>query len=505
MIDHPWKLLLIDSDPADAELASKLLKQAFADCQCITVNDAVAFAEQLAVGGFSAIISEQKLGWARGTDVLAAFSRQYPGTRTILFAASLPADTRKLQQQVGLSAWLQKSSSGFLRLPEVVRSMLQSPRPTEGSQEFWSQTIKRLDEAALTILADGSVVESNAAAATVLGYHQADDLAGLGLTSLFDLDPHFLAGDQDLLTRLAALVKGLDEPLGIRAAPINDVHKIGLRQLTIWPIPGSPHLAVLYQGHKATAPQIATDSDFREQHEQLLYAVSHDLQEPLQLVSRHANLLQDAYKEALDDTGLRFVQNLVGNTRLMQSMLDDLLEYSRIGRLEPIVTEVDLNKVVGEVLALYRPKLQEIGGIVRKAGLPTLLADRGQMIRLFQNLIGNAIKFHSEKKPVITISAIDNDDSWELTVQDNGIGMEPEQLNHVFTMFKRLHTEDEIPGNGMGLALCERIVAAYGGQIWVRPGGRQYSGVTIHFTLKKTGLAQREPDQARELETGVRS
>ena len=131
----------------------------------ITVNDAVAFAEQLAVGGFSAIISEQKLGWARGTDVLAAFSRQYPGTRTILFAASLPADTRKFQQEVGLSAWLQKSSTGFLRLPEIVKSMLQGPHPTEGTHEFWSQTIKHLDEAALTILADGSVVESNAAAA----------------------------------------------------------------------------------------------------------------------------------------------------------------------------------------------------------------------------------------------------------------------------------------------------------------------------------------------------
>lgn len=487
MIDHPWKLLLIDSDPADAELASKLLNQAFADCQCITVNDAVAFAEQLAVGGFSAIISEQKLGWAQGTDVLATFSRHYPSTRTILFTASLPADTHKLQQEIGLSTWLQKSSTGFLHLPEVVKSILQSEHPTEGSPEFWSQTIKRLDEAALTILSDGRVVESNAAAAAVLGYHQADDLAGLGLLSLFDLDSHFLPGDQDLLTRLEALVKGLDESVDIRAAPMKDVQKIGLQQLKIWPIPGSSRLAVLYQGHKATTQQIDADSEFREQYEQLLYAVSHDLQEPLQIISRHANLLQDTY---LDDTGLRFVQNLVSNAQLMQSMLDDLLEYSRIGRLEPIVTEVDLNEVVGEVLGLYRSKLQEMRGIIRKAGLPTVLADRGQMIRLFQNLIGNAIKFHSEQKLVITISAIDNDDSWELQVQDNGIGIEPEQLNNIFTMFKRLHTDEEIPGNGMGLALCERIVAAHGGQIWARSGDRQNGGVAFHFTLKKTGLAK---------------
>ena len=498
MANPSCRLLLIDSDPADAELASKLLSQAFDDCQLVTVTDAVAFAQQLAAGGFSAVISEQSLGWASGTEVLASFSRQYPNTRTILFASTIPADIHKIQQQIGLSAYAQKSSAGFLHLPEVVRSTLQTEHPMEGSTELWSQTVRRLDEPALTILADGRVVEANTAAASVLGYQQAEDLAGLRLLSLLELDPNSLSEDEDLLTRLESLVNGLADPVDARAKPMKDVKKIGRRRLMIWPIPDSGRLAVLYHGHTAAPVQSSSDSEFKDQYEQLLYAVSHDLQEPLQLVTRHAALLLDAYQDGLDETGTRFIHNLADNAKLMQSMLDDLLEYSRIGRLGPILAEVDLNEVVDEVLTLYRPKLRELGGQIRKAGLPTVMADRGQMTRLFQNLVGNAIKFHGDKKPVITISAAVNEDSWELAVKDNGIGIEPDQLDKIFTMFKRLHPQDQVPGNGMGLALCERIVKAHGGRIWARSRGKQSGGVAFHFTLDKTGTIQNGKDEAHQ-------
>ena len=502
MADPSCRLLLIDSDPADAELASKLLSQSLSDCQLVTVTDAVGFAQQLAAGGFSAVISEQSLGWATGTDVLASFSRQYPNTRTILFTNTLPSDIHKVQQESGLSAYAQKSSAGFLHLPELVRSALQSEYSMDGGSELWSQTVKRVDEPAMTILADGRVVEANTAAAAVLGYQQAEELAGLRVQSLLELDHNSLSEDEDLQTRLESLVNGLADPVDARATPMKDVKKIGRRRLMIWPIPESSRLAVLYHGHTAAPSQADNDSEFKEQYEQLLYAVSHDLQEPLQLVTRHAALLLDAYRDGLDETGTRFIHNLADNAQLMQSMLDDLLEYSRIGRLGPIITEVDLDEVVDEVLTLYRPKLRELGGQVRKAGLPTVMADRSQMMRLFQNLVGNAIKFHGDKKPVITISAAVNEDSWELAVKDNGIGIEPDQLEHIFTMFKRLHPQDDVPGNGMGLALCERIVKAHGGRIWARSRGKHAGGVAFHFTLDKTGSEQNGNHEDDELEEG---
>lgn len=486
MVDSSCKLLLIDSDPSDAALAGRLLGQSFPDCELVIVSDAVAFAEQLSAGGFSTVISEQTLGWASGMDVLATFSRQYPHIHTILFTASIPPDIYRLQRGAGAFACLQKNSAGFLQLAEVVESMLQAGQEKEEAPGFWSQMLKQLDQAALTVLADGRVAEANVAAARILGYQHADELSGLGLLSLFDMDADAWFGEEGLLGRLAALANASIEQVEIRAAPLRDVHRIGQQRLTIHSIPGSPFLALLYHGSPAVQSPSNQGSEYQQQYEQLLYAVSHDLQEPLQLVSRHADLLKDAYKDILDADGARFIGNLASNAQLMQSMLDDLLEYSRIGRLGPVIGEVDLNEVVDDVLMLYSHKLQEMGGQVQYAGLPIVRADRGQMVRLFQNLIGNAIKFHGKKKLKISIRAVERSCDWEIMVEDNGIGIAPDQRKIVFTMFKRLQTRESVPGNGMGLALSERIVKAHGGRIWIQSRDRKSTGVVFHFTLRKS-------------------
>lgn len=485
MANSSCKLLLIDPDQADAELAGKLLEQSLPDCRLVTVSDPIVFAEHLATGEFSAVISEQTLGWASGVDVLSSFCRRYPPIPAVLFTQSVPPDMHELQQRCGSFAYVQKDSAGFLRLAEVVGNLLQASRKMQGGAEFWSQTIKRLGEPAMTLLPDGRVAEANAAAAKVCGYPRAADLSGIGLASLLDLDAMTLSGEEDLRTRLEALATGSAESLDIEATPTKDRQDGAKWRLSIWPVPGGDRLAVLFRGEDLIHSQGEADSVDKQQYEQLLYAVSHDLQEPLQLVSRYAEVLQDICNDSLDNEGVRFVSNLVSNARLMQSMLDDLLEYSRLGRLEPSISEVNLNEVVDDVLALYAHRLQELGGKVRKSVLPVVQADRGQMLRLFQNLVGNAIKFHGDKKPVIRINAIDKDDHWELVIEDNGIGIDEDQFEKVFTMFKRLHTQESIPGNGMGLALCERIVKAHGGRIWARSRNAKSRGVAIHFTLKK--------------------
>ena len=155
-----------------------------------------------------------------------------------------------------------------------------------------------------------------------------------------------------------------------------------------------------------------------------------------------------------------------------------------------IVNEVDLNAVVQHVVSMFQSRLSEIGGRVRCADLPKTLADHGQMIRLFQNLIGNAIKFRSDDSLDVHIGSRINENCLEIVVKDNGIGIAPSSANSIFKMFKRFHTQGEYSGNGMGLALCQRIVTLHGGKIWARPRALPKSGLAIHFTICTKDLEQ---------------
>ena len=483
MTDSLCKLLLIDPNPSDAELADKLLVSSLSDCELIVISDAIAFAEQLATGGFSVVISEQALGWASGVDVLTTFSRRYPYTATLLFSETLPAQAQRPLLGSRLFSSLQKNSAGFLQLPDMVHSLLKARREIRGADEFWRQLLKQLDTPALATTVDGRVVDANAAATVALGFTYADELQGLALDALFELD-----ADGSLQQQLQTMMKDSVNTLDIEES-VKVKRSENRGRLSIHALPGNTHLAVLYQA-QAAAPFTGSPGGDQQQYQQLLYAVSHDLQEPLQLVSRYTDLLQEDCKAALGDNGGFLIDNLVSNAKLMQSMLDDLLEYSRLDRLQPNIVAVDLNEVVDDVHALYAHRLQELGGKIRKSDLPTVQADRGQMVRLFQNLIGNAIKFHGKKKPVITIHAVQKDGSWEVMVEDNGIGIDSNQFRSVFTMFKRLHSQESIPGNGMGLALCERIVKAHGGRIWAQAREDRKGGVVFHFTLKATGTGR---------------
>jgi signal transduction histidine kinase len=165
-------------------------------------------------------------------------------------------------------------------------------------------------------------------------------------------------------------------------------------------------------------------------------------------------------------------------------MLDDLLTFSRLGFDGAGFGMVDLNDVVQEVVQSYQTQLNEIGADVILHQLPTVPGDRLQLSRVMQNLIGNAIKFRSKVTLELQVGARDEADQWRISVKDNGISIAPEQLERIFGMFQRLHSSEEIPGNGMGLAICKRIVENHGGRIWARswPG----KGSSFYFTLPKT-------------------
>ncbi len=215
--------------------------------------------------------------------------------------------------------------------------------------------------------------------------------------------------------------------------------------------------------------------------EQFAYVSSHDLQEPLRMVTSYLQLLQRRYQGNIDDKADKYIHFAVDGAFRMQNLINDLLEFSRVttrGREpEPTDSEFVLNQVLSN-LELY---IKENKATVSHGSLPEVMADSTQLVQVFQNLIINGIKFHSEEAPKIHISAEKKASEWVFSVQDNGIGIDPQYSEKIFEVFKRLHKKEEYPGTGIGLAICKKIVERHGGRIWVE--SELGKGSTFYFTL----------------------
>jgi signal transduction histidine kinase len=222
--------------------------------------------------------------------------------------------------------------------------------------------------------------------------------------------------------------------------------------------------------------------------EEFVYVASHDLQEPLRTVTGYVQLLQRRYQGKLDPDADEFIGFAVEGASRMQALINDLLTYSRVGSKDARLVETDFGDVVDEVLAGLQAAVEESGAEVSHGRLPKLVADRRQMVQLFQNLIGNAIKFHSDDPPRVEIHAGRDGEAWRFAVRDNGIGIPPEHHDRIFNLFQRLHARDEYPGTGIGLALCRRIVERHGGRIWVESEPRK--GSTFYFTIGKLEVSE---------------
>lgn len=216
--------------------------------------------------------------------------------------------------------------------------------------------------------------------------------------------------------------------------------------------------------------------------EQFAYVASHDLQEPLRMVSSYLQLLSRRYQEKLDSDADDFINFAVDGARRMQRLIEDLLSFSRIGTRGQPFEAVDANITLDKALANLALTIGETSAHIECASLPVVRADPGQLVQLFQNLIGNGIKFcKAGEQPYIEISAVQHGKEWRFTVQDNGIGIDPQFADRIFVIFQRLHPRTDYPGTGIGLAICKKIVERHGGRIWVKsePG----AGAAFYFTL----------------------
>jgi PAS domain S-box-containing protein len=216
--------------------------------------------------------------------------------------------------------------------------------------------------------------------------------------------------------------------------------------------------------------------------QQFAYVSSHDLQEPLRMVASYTQLLAKRYKGRLDSDADEFIAFAVDGCNRMQGLIQDLLAYSRTGTNGKPLREISGDDALHEALTNLRTTIGESGAVVTHDSLPVIQADDTQLTQVFQNLIGNAIKYRSAEVPRVHVSATKNGGhEWIFSVRDNGLGIDPQYFERIFILFQRLHGRNEFEGTGIGLAICKKILERLGGRIWVesQPG----KGSTFHFTL----------------------
>jgi light-regulated signal transduction histidine kinase (bacteriophytochrome) len=217
--------------------------------------------------------------------------------------------------------------------------------------------------------------------------------------------------------------------------------------------------------------------------EQFAFSASHDLQEPLRNVAIYGQLLSRRYGDGLDEEGRQFLKIVTGGARRMENLVNDLLTYTRAGREEGDEPEiVDANASLEEALSNLSGAIEECGATITHNGLPSLCMRRVHLQQLFQNLIGNALKYRGEEAPRIRVTADRVEDHWRFSVEDNGIGISPEYREKIFGIFKRLHHNGQYSGTGIGLAICQRLVERYDGRIWVE--SQLGCGARFFFTIR---------------------
>jgi PAS domain S-box-containing protein len=222
--------------------------------------------------------------------------------------------------------------------------------------------------------------------------------------------------------------------------------------------------------------------------EQFAYVASHDLQEPLRMVTSYVQLLARRYQNRLDSDAEEFINFAVDGATRMHTLINGLLAYSRVGTRGKPFEPTNCETILQQSLDNLKMTMGESGAVVTHDSLPTVMADDLQLGQLFQNLIGNAIKFHGEEPSRVHVSAKPDGTQWVFSVRDNGIGIAPEFAERIFIIFQRLHGKEKYPGTGIGLAVCKKIVECHGGRIWV--GSELGKGATFYFTLPREGEQQ---------------
>ena len=242
-------------------------------------------------------------------------------------------------------------------------------------------------------------------------------------------------------------------------------------------------LKLLNEELEARAKELVASN---QELEQFAYAASHDLQEPLRMVTNFLTQIEKKYNDLLDEKGKTYIYFAVDGAKRMRQMILDLLEFSRAGRNPDQPEEVNLNELVKDILNLHQKKIEETKAVVEISDLPTLAIPKTGIRQIFQNLISNSLKYNQLKKgilPRVLICAMELDTHWQFEIKDNGIGIDSQYFEKIFIIFQRLHDRTEYSGTGIGLAITKKIIENFGGKIWIE--SEIGKGTSFFFTIPK--------------------
>ncbi len=390
----------------------------------------------------------------------------------------------------GVADFLFKTSTGYLRLPQAVEEAVDRARQRRlvARSEPWLQTL--LDRANVGVFRstlDERLIESNSALLRLLGANSVHEALEVDLPA-----PYFRSEGRDsLLARLSEQGQLQSREVEVRR-PDGSAIWLSLTEILLLDVDGDIVIDVLVQDvshHKRRRleleEQVAGLERTNARLGEFASIASHELQEPLRMVEKYGALAIEAGDTKLSGEQREALDFVRGGARRMRSLVEDLLQFSRLETEARAFEACDCNSLVEEAANNLLAAVEESGARIEREGLPTVLGDRAQLVQLLQNLLANAVKFRGDAPPEVHISAARRGNEWVFSVEDNGIGIDPRRSREIFKLFHRLHPE--LPGTGIGLALCQRIVERHGGRIWVesRPG----QGSTFFFTLPEGDTA----------------
>jgi PAS domain S-box-containing protein len=399
----------------------------------------------------------------------------------------------------GRTAFVAVCLAGGLLVSHLMRKQLQGQAALQESEIRYRRLHETMRDAFVQLDLDGRIVDFNPAYREMIGYGE-DALRGLNHTSLTPSKRHAAEAEivQSQVIRLGRSevyesehirADGTVFPVELRTFLIQDD---ALNPIGMWSIVRdiTQRKQIELEREKAMLALEKSNEDLK----QFAYVASHDLQEPLRMVSSYTQLLEERYRNRLDDKANKYIHYAVDGAARMQSLIRDLLAFSRVETHAHEFKTVEAHNALGMAVVNLKTMIDDTGALVISDDLPRIQADETQLSLVFQNLINNGIKFQNKLgTPRIHISALRQIDCWRFSVQDNGIGIESKYKDKIFQVFQRLHTRHEYSGTGIGLALCKRIIDRHGGQIWFEssPG----EGTIFYFTIpdnkKETADEQR--------------
>ncbi len=485
-------ILLLDESADDRELVRLVLTGAFGEVAIEEVTDAAALARAVSGGTFGAALSEHELSWIRSRDVLRLLHDLRPDCPVIVLTAAPIERVASELLHLAPDAVLPKSATGYAGLPRALRAALLAARRRAASEAAEAPARRLLDAlpAGLFVASDdGTLLDANPALARLLGFAAAADCVQRSLDNLFTSR----AEGEAWRVRLLAGEGTVTTEARLRRA---DGGTIAVR-ISAWRSGGEPGGVLRLQGMvEERAESVAVESALAERSaalarsnaelQEMAYAVSHDLRQPITQVARTLELLAKEAGSRLGAEGRELLGQAQQSNRRLDGMVEAVLGCARIESRGRSFQPVELAALFARVVERLEPERTAAGAEIGHDPLPTLPGDEAQLEMLLQNLLDNALKFRAptaSRPPRIHLAARDEGELWHFRLSDNGIGIAPQDSERIFAIFQRLHTADEIPGSGIGLAICRRIVARHGGRIWVE--SRPDEGSTFHFTLAK--------------------